>query len=88
MRRRDALMMKMQIAGTCAFASTTIVLMAIALIGVVGNYADGGDRNASDSLLGWIFRCILVLFYAAMATTCARATCTQPLLDLLCLLCT
>jgi len=72
MRRRDALMMKMQIAGTCAFASATIVLMAITLIGVVGNYADGGDRNASDSLLGWIFRCILVLFYAAMATTYSR----------------
>ena len=74
MRRRDALQIKMQIAGTAAFATVILALFVVTVVGIILEYSDGQaeQRDAANVVVGWIFRCVLVLFYAAMASTYAR----------------
>jgi len=70
MRRRDALQMKMQIAGTASFACVILVLFGMTVIGVALKYSDGKDRrDAGNVAVEWVFRCMLIIFYPVMAGT-------------------
>ena len=73
MRRRDALQMRMQIAGTASFACVILALFVVAVVGVVLDFSGGKQRRDPVGVtLQWLLRCMVVLFYPAMALQYAR----------------